>query len=290
MAGARGGSDDALTAQVHEEGGAPVPVGMPARPGVREKPILFSAPMVRALLAGKKTQTRRLLNPQPIQSIMDADHWREFNEVVGVGLLPAEAGGERQIGWTWKGTRFMPWPRSIRHMSPYGMPGERLWVRETWAMEPEFDRLKPSDVARAAVEYLADGKRRPPLNDVLFSRGKTRVSIFMPRWASRITLEVTGVRVERVQDISEEDAVAEGVTASYFGESWLCVEHDGRTYNALCEPTDEDKKALLLVKHRPREMMTDARGNYRRLWMEINGLESWDANPWVWVVSFARLA
>jgi hypothetical protein len=218
-----------------------------------ERPIIFRAPMVRAILAGQKTQTRRLLNPQPIESIMDAEHWREFNEVVGVGILPPEAGGERQIGWTWRGTRYMPWPRSIRNMSPYGTRGERLWVRETWATDSALDTVKPSHLdSRETIEYQADGELRRSRPVGIFDRGKTRVSIFMPMWASRITLEIVDVRAERLQDISEEDARAEGVT----------------------------------VPDVPNPGAHIARNAYARIWEEINGAASWDANPFVWCISF----
>jgi hypothetical protein len=176
---------------------------------MRERPILFSAPMVRALLAGTKTQTRRIVK----------------------GGIPFDDDFEIVA-------------------SPYGDPGDRLWVREShWWFKDEPDNscgYYPPKLTREDVEYRADGDD---------GRKVWRPSIHMPRWASRITLEVTGVRVERLQDISEADARAEGVEPNAF------------------ERTADNYGSVL----------------YRRLWESINGPGSWDANPWVWVVEFRRI-
>jgi hypothetical protein len=207
---------------------------------MRERPILFSAPMVLALLAGTKTQTRRLVKVDTAAEVFEPyENWD---------------------GETW-GSNAVDGTTSVIHC-PYGKPGDRLWVKETW---------RPLDTLREAranhghmcVRYAADsggithdaslipsGWKRP-------KAAKTgNVSpLFMPRWASRITLEVTGVRVERLQSISRDDAIAEGC-----------------------------------------EMPTQARGmhpwpeeQYATLWESINGDGSWAANPWVWVVEFARV-
>lgn len=213
-----------------------------------ERPILFSARMVKALLDGRKTQTRRV-----------------------VKLLGADCIEER----AWE-THFLqsPWPWSPQAdewlACPYGVPGDRLWVRETWAPLGKND---PSGkrVVYAAGPFLwgnSDPKVGvtwpPPKNSCDAVRvARWRPSIHMPRWASRITLEVTGVRVERLCNISEDDALAEGALAAR-----QAAEARGLT-------TTDD--------------VPSARRSFRRLWESINGADSWAANPWVWVVSFKRV-
>lgn len=205
---------------------------------MRERPVLFSAPMVRAILNGCKTQTRRVVKPQP--------------EAVGNGFL-------------------LP----LRPSCPYGYIGDRLWVKETWRVSNRWDSRAPRDLPfdrGLTIAYAAGGSRAHDdsghyLNDDAYSPwddswiGKTRVSIHMPRTASRLTLEVTGVRVERLQDISEADAIAEG----------LLRERDGWR-GAPDLPWFASPVAA-----------------YRSLWESINGTGSWDANPWVRVVEFRRI-
>ena len=182
---------------------------------MNERPILFSAPMIRAILSGAKTQTRRTVHPM---------HMSITGEL-------------------------------LRY--PYGEPGDRLWARETWAHDADslemlralVDDIMPTrdygPYYRATGAYEGSGLRWRP-------------SIHMPRWASRITLEVTDVRVERLQSISEEDALAEGVDP---------LEWSGGPANA------------------------DARAAFRELWESINGKRApWATNPWVWAISFRRLA
>ncbi len=200
-----------------------------------ERPILFSEPMVRALLAGTKTQTRRA--------------WKMPRGCIWYG----ELGGERE---GWFVDEEQPWWLHVSECRcAYGSIGDHLWVREAWRTDPQFDYLPPRDLdpAVAPVQYEAG-----PHADVL--AGKLRPSMFMPRWASRITLEITEVRVERLQDISADDAIAEGLT-----------ERD-RLYATPGQ----------LWQLRPRDA-------YRDLWESINGHGSWDENPWVWVVAFRRL-
>lgn len=213
-----------------------------------DRPIPFSAPMVRALLAGTKTQTRRVVNDRHIDAAPPAC--------------------------------FFQW---LRENCPYGQPGDRLWVREAWRTADTLDSMSPSAIADkcldagyrkpwAPLQWEANGAKNKdwsgfgPGNGVVVSPGKLRPSIHMPRWASRITMEVTGVRVERLQDISEADAIAEGV-----GTPPTPAE-----YRDACGE-------LVLPSRRT------AREAYRVLWEAINGPESWSANPWVWVVEFKRI-
>lgn len=198
---------------------------------MKERPILFSAPMVRAILAGTKTQTRRVVKPQP----------RRVDGGVPFGDGPAWAHAE---------------PGSAMIRCPYGQRGDRLWVRETWAPE-QYDAdattIAQIEASVRMPAYAADFSGQPAY--------KWRPSIHMPRWASRITLEVTGVRVERLQDISEADAIAEGIVRAPYG--WWSGREGSSSPTAI--------------------------GAYALLWEQINGPGSWDANPWVWVVEFRRL-
>jgi hypothetical protein len=201
-----------------------------------ERPILFSAPMVRAILAGTKTQTRRAIKFKP---------WHQIEE--------------RDDGTPW------PWMQSddndagVWLRCPYGVPGDRLWVRETHALKNRYKNVW--------CEYAADGHRAavPAPEFVTVSRPGMRPSIHMPRWASRITLQITDVRVEQLQDISEPDAIAEGVTEHQTLDGRRSCNIDGGPMMA-CGPIPA----------------------YRALWEQINGPESWDENPWVWVVEFRR--
>jgi hypothetical protein len=205
---------------------------------VRERPILFSAPMVCAILSGAKTQTRRVYKPRPQDNIDDP------------------------LGALWS----LP--------SPYGAPGDRLWVRETWGLHDHGDSGAFSCQSvrglsegwareRYAVTYQADWGSN-------MEECYWRPSIHMPRWASRITLEVSGVRVERLEDISEDDARSEGVESVQAIQRW-------RNYMRERE------------SHGINETTTTARGSFMSLWESINGTESLVANPWVWVVEFRRV-
>lgn len=203
-------------------------------------PILFSAPMVRALLAGRKTQTRRVLRPLPKVGLPLSDGWTYAFGAGGWGGLSKEENG---------GVSSCPLPRS-----PYGIPGDRLWVRETWAYR-KGNGITP--VYRADADPPLDTQGRPIVD------AKWGPSIFMPRWASRITLEVTEVRVQRVQDISEVDAQAEGADNHWCGVP--------RYSHVGC---------------------CGYRVGFRKLWDSINGKRpgcAWADNPWVWAISFKRV-
>lgn len=209
---------------------------------MKEHQILFSAPMVRAILAGTKTQTRRVVKPQPFYQGFDGPP--RFSSTFGEFHYPSQ--------------------RGIK--CPYGHPGDRLYVRETW--QHSNHPYGPVDES-CAIFYRADYWDDPHGMDGEKSpEGKYREwrpSIHMPRWASRILLEIVSVRVERLQDISEEDAMAEGADLAHFGV-------DAYGLPSGC--------AVMSVSHR---------AGYIELWESINGPGSWYANPWVWVVEFKRV-
>lgn len=197
--------------------------------------------MVRALLAGTKTQTRRVIKPQPTH----------FNPA-GVPRRVRPEGGSSHV---------------IR--CPYGQPGDRLWVREAHSIGPGPGvPLQPAESAGALrwphVTYSADGaiERRDMRWKGAFGVG--RPSIHMPRWASRITLEITDVRVERLQDISEADARAEGVDYDPGEGGTFWVPGAGCTSDSAVDA-------------------------YRKLFESINGPGPWDANPLVWAIHFRRV-
>ena len=203
---------------------------------MKERPILFSAPMVRALLDGTKTQTRRVVKPQPPAHMQTArnlgdGNWQFVNDV----HMLADAAS------TWR--------------CPYGQPGDRLWVREKW--RGVVNIAPPGSYEYAVAHHIPDQEHCRRVEYAATQQADTdpwRPSIHMPRWASRITLEITGVRVDRLQDISEADAAAEGVSAKHTADA---------NYTA--------------------------REAYAVLWESINGPGSWDENPWVWVVEFKRV-
>ncbi len=203
---------------------------------MKEKPILFSAPMVRAILEGRKTQTRRIVKPQPLW-VADPS----------VPFKTADCD-----------------PRGIIRC-PYGQPGDRIWVRETWAYHPDFPEATHRAIYRAekGVE-----------NDV----DRWRPSIHMPRWASRILLEVTGIRVERLNDISEVDSLSEGILSVRSDE--FEADHFKDWKKRFDAAVSSGEKPP--VGPSPKE-------SFKVLWESINGTGSWEANPFVWVIEFKRI-
>lgn len=177
-------------------------------------------------------------------------------------MRPPGSGVDGPRGWSSLGSEFA---------CPYGKPGDTLWVRETWA--PLHEHTADGSCGPSCCAYAADPPVCPPV------RTKWRPSIYMPRWASRLTLEVTGVRVERLQDISEEDAVAEGIESVNTGRNigWLDYSGDAEAGTPYVTPAGTER-----AWHSPIS-------SYRTLWERINGAGSWDANPWVWVVEFPRV-
>jgi hypothetical protein len=204
---------------------------------MKQRPILFSGPMVRAILEGRKTQTRRVVKPQP-------DDDRE---------MKARLNRQGNLVWMdWKGKPDDAAPPHYiwgagwdRWKCPYGQPGDRLWVRECFSYASFLN-----DGVQPLFHYWADGN--PEEGDWT----KPKPSIHMPRAASRITLEIVSVRVERLMDISMQDCIAEGAPMERI------------------EKLDEQDQAIEL------------RCWYENLWEEINGIGSYYTNPWVWVVEF----
>ncbi|ENR4001545.1 TPA: hypothetical protein N0H90_001996 [Pseudomonas aeruginosa] len=192
---------------------------------MKERPILFSGPMVRAILEGRKTVTRRVMKPQPdfLGSMVDPN----------TPFKTLDAGLHARI------------------TCPYGEPGDRLWVREAWAADAQVDAIAPRDLSQGEpIWYPADFSVRQT-GCSMISKGRGRPSIHMPRWASRILLEITAVRVERLHDLSDPDVLAEG-----------CSHSEMQSGNSLVSV-------------------------FARLWQSTGG--DWAANPWVWVVEFKRV-
>jgi hypothetical protein len=216
---------------------------------VKERPILFSAPMVRAILEGRKTVTRRAVNLQ----LSSSHKWRGW---------VVDSTASENIGKASWGIGDGPVQSNAAYARcPYGRPGDRLWVREAWAADAQVDSVAPRDLSQGEpVWYPADGGTWQT-GCSMVSKGRGRPSIHMPRWASRILLEITDVRVERLQDISRYDIRAEGL------ECPLELAGDDVSLNY-------------------RDWYPAA---WRELWSLINGAESWNANPWVWVVEFKQV-
>lgn len=217
---------------------------------MKERPILFSGPMVRALLNGSKTQTRRVVKPQP----------------------PNHMGTVRGLGnrdWQFVQDSHTLADSASTWRCPYGQPGDRLWVREAFA-DLRGTGIEHRPTLSSAIQryaFAADTKAGSYGDDARKQYGiRWKPSIHMPRAASRITLEITSVRVERLQDISEADAIAEGCAKNHNNYYWGGPHKAGGL-----------------------KQMATARQAYQDLWESINGPGSWEANPWVWVVGFKRV-
>lgn len=201
---------------------------------IKEKPILFNGDMVRAILDGRKTQTRRVVNPmggeQKKWLTPDLINKVPHGEIINGGWqMHHPKAGENHMGVHVENNSPLGWIKC-----PFGAVGGNLWVRETFQLWDVWDD---------GIIYRADNEKYDGL-------GKWKPSVHMPRWASRIQLEITDIRVERLQDISNDDVFAEGI------DMWKCGI--------------------------PKLGFFD-------VWQSINGAKSWDANPWVWVVEFKRL-
>lgn len=215
---------------------------------IKERPILFSAPMVRAILDNRKTQTRRIMKHQP----PDEDY--QISWLINT-TDPDKKHLQGKAHWiNMKGKQNKE--SDIFFDCPYGKIGERLWVRETFAkMHDE------SGFGSGYMEYKASCKHP---ESIIW-----KPSIYMPRWASRILLEITNVWVERLNSISEKDCYAEGIEEldGHFDESEYCS-----------------------IAKKIGACIGDSKPIFVQLWESINGQGSWDLNPWVWVVEFKRIA
>jgi len=229
---------------------------------VKERPVIFSAPMVRAILTGQKTMTRRAVKPDP-----------------GSNMSPVCIEDAPGKPWQWASV-------ASRRVCPYGAVGERLWVRETFraiedpgAEDSEVRRTYRDDDGEThyiVVDFKADAPNR--IMDEM-GRPEWKSPIHMPRWASRITLEITEVRVQRVQEISNDDAQAEGVVA-----------FDGRPCPS-CSPNWGCLSPSGMGSTRCETFMHGYRESFARLWDSINCERGfpWKSSPWVWAITFRRL-
>jgi hypothetical protein len=207
---------------------------------MKERPILFIGEMVRAVLEGRKTMTRRVLSNIPPAQDFSPIPYPDFTK------------------WAWMrpGKNHLDIEYSERFKCPYGQPGDRLWVRETWV---KVDDMNGDE----QTHYRADGEDIP---------GPWKPSIFMPRWASRITLEIVSVRVERLREITEEDAKKEGAHLAVWHE---LKNGDGEDVSGL--PGYPDQRAAY-------------KNGFANIWDSINGKKHpWESNPWVWVIEFKKL-
>ena len=212
---------------------------------MKERGMIFNSEMVRAILDGRKTQTRRIMKEQPV---LNGNFYEVFGSAWSKGMtsIPAVPG------------------HSLSTRCPFGAVGDRIWVRETFCPvdDTQYGGEKWVDY-RATPRYEAShpaGWDSAP-NDA--EALKWRPSIHMPRWASRILLEITDVRVERLNAISQEDAQDEGMELT----GWRPTYSDPDSGGEVLTPYD----------------------NFAQLWESIYGEESWKANPWVWVIEFKRV-
>jgi hypothetical protein len=215
---------------------------------MKERPILFNDPMVRAILQGRKTQTRRILRPQP-----------RLNWVYK--LTPEFKAVQVSTQYDTMGVH-----DGVFIKCPYGRPGDRLWVREAFCetdWKPGTSGFPADPATGFIIAYRADYPDWPTRPFPAPWDANWKPSIFMPRWASRLTLEITGVRVERVQEISEEDAKAEGCSKERIGAEAGALEG----------------------------MHFTARKQFAEFWDSINARRGfgWAINPWVWVIKFKRI-
>ncbi len=229
----------------------------------KEKPMLFSGPMVRAILDGSKTQTRRLVKSQPQPN-------------GGAGLHPVAPYQNPHGAWAWVLAATGHSTGSDMFLCPCGSVGDQLWVRETFyaygrwitrysekKKRDEWHFIDMTVECDRAYQYAADNPQLPwGYRGSILPGWHKRPAIFMPRIASRIELEIKGVRVQRLQAISEMDAKAEGAPG----------------YEEGIDPPSPDDQCEWSYQ-----------ASFRRLWESINGASSWTANPWCWVIEFERI-
>lgn len=212
---------------------------------IKERGIYLKADEVTAIIGGKKTQLRRVLKTQPV--------WKESNNLMV------------SSGWAYQDPKnkfsLNSYPSEYQDRfisdlqdqlkSPYGKVGDRLWAREAWSTHAAFDAMPPSSLTTRSIHYWAKGKAKT---------GKRRTSISMPRWASRISLEITNIRIERLNDISKADAIKQGGPQ---GHPSIDKVSRGLGYSDW------------------------TRSWFAQTWDWVNKIHTWASNPWVWVIEFS---
>lgn len=240
---------------------------------MKERGIIFNSEMVRAILDGRKTQTRRIINPQPELTQKSGFKWK--------GGLFGAGSDDRETN------------RNFAHKKcPFGKVGDRLWVRETFALlgnedgvcvdwndnilkagEEQAARIYKASCEQKDGDYglwsIPDDADWKPHTDNHKYDGTWTPSIHMPRWASRITLEITDVRVEHLQDISDQDALAEGIVTGRYGN-------------------DDNWREGFYLPNSNQPYQT-AKAAFCALWQSIYGVDSFYENPWVWVIEFKKV-
>jgi hypothetical protein len=247
-----------------------------------ERPIMFSGPMVRAILEGRKTQTRRMIKPQP-NSWIDDLHGNEFRKRAPYAI---EDDNGNYCGWGFQ-------DEDNHYKCPYGKNGERLWVRETcWSDGQEV--YYSADEAKG--QWLPHRKRVKKGRDLSISRDESYQrlltlhhyaggfcrkvpAIHMPRWACRIVLEIENIRVERLHEITNADCLAEGIQP-------LGPE---RVTERTSSGVEELPVQIHIQAGKFDNRYSTVRGLFAGIWQQIHGVESWIADPWVWVIQFRKI-
>lgn len=220
---------------------------------MKERPILFSDQRVRALLIGQQTQTRRIMKSQAFAPGQD-----NHEGCYGFDVISNHLRGHHVMEMS-----------DLSYQCPFGQPGDKLWVRETWR-GPEVPEEQLAEYAKSPLEfrnahychYRADSSAMVNAQDENANHAGWQTGIHMPRWASRIDLLITSVRVEKIQDISDDDVMAEGVqTDSHFLNNFFTMNSESIAPKAA----------------------------YKKAWEKQYGSTSWEVNPWVWVIGFERV-
>ncbi len=229
---------------------------------MKERPLILGAPMVCATLDGRKTNTRRIIKPQPEAKVHQT-----------LNVISYKSGKNSVLATPEHFLDYMP------TLCPYGRVGDRLWVREAFRYPLDLDKKNSTQIAKDCLgaeyekpwcptEYCADGRRDNWDCWDEKEAGRYRHARFMPRWALRLTLEITDVRVERLQDISDEDAIAEGIERiSQVGFMRACGWKDYGGGIGFFSPID----------------------SFRSLWESIHGEGAWEINPWVFALTFKKI-
>ncbi|WP_339774279.1 hypothetical protein [uncultured Thalassospira sp.] len=258
---------------------------------MKATPILFSAPMVQAIIAGRKTQTRRIIKPQPTPTPEDytgpTGHW--WPSKSHRSMIHIEDEMQKLVGLACD-------------CSPYGRPGDPIYVRETYFQRGHWEPVNGKNTKGGKqkwefspesheIQFVepAEYRKARDVKDPFTVVWHKRLGRFMPRRYSRITLEITDIRVQRVQEIVSLDAIAEGI--SEYATAGTTREH-GMAWGEVPNGTPDDAVYWLadysadLPEDADRAITLDPRESFKGLWQAVNGAESWTSNPWVWAVTF----